>query len=76
MLEKLLKVFGGGGRWYQVLEAVWGLLGLIEEIKSPCVGRGGIDGVRLITVLIDNRQPRVAQPIKAHTDRSSLLQEH
>ena len=36
---KWLKIGSGCGQWCQVLEAVWGLLGLIEEIKSPCGGR-------------------------------------
>ena len=38
--EKWLNICGGGGRWCQVLEGVLGALGLIEEIKSPCVYRG------------------------------------
>ena len=38
--EKWLKISGGGGRWCQVLELLLGALGVVEEIKSPCGGRG------------------------------------
>ena len=38
--EKRLNVWGGGRRWCQVLEGDLGALGLIEEMKSPCGGRG------------------------------------
>ena len=38
--KKRLKIGGGGRQWCQVLEGVWGGLGVIEEIKSPCGGRG------------------------------------
>ena len=38
--EKWLKICGRGGRWCQVLEVLLGTLGLIEELKSPCGGRG------------------------------------
>ena len=41
--EKWLKICGGGGRWCQVLEEVFDALGAIEEIKSPCGGRGSGD---------------------------------
>ena len=37
--EKWLKISGGGGRWCQVSEAVWGWLRVDEEIKSPCGDR-------------------------------------
>ena len=42
---KPLKFGSRGRRWCQVLEGTLGALGLIEEIKSPCGGRGlkGID---------------------------------
>ena len=38
--EKWLKIGGGGRRWCQVSDGVLGALGLIEEMKSPCGGRG------------------------------------
>ena len=38
--EKWLNICGGGGRWCQALDAVLGCLRVIEEIKSPCGGRG------------------------------------
>jgi len=38
--EKWLKIGGGGGRRCQVSDGVLGALGLIEEMKSPCGGRG------------------------------------
>ena len=38
--EKWLNICGGGGRWCQVLEGVLGALGVVEEIKIPCGGRG------------------------------------
>ena len=38
--EKWLKISGGGGRWCQVFEVLLGALGVIEELKSPCGGRG------------------------------------
>ena len=37
---KWLMIGGGGGRWCQVSDGVLGCLRVIEEIKSPCVGRG------------------------------------
>ena len=44
---KRLNVCSVVGRWCQVLDAVCGGLGVIEEIKSPCVGRGlaGVVGI-------------------------------
>ena len=36
-----LNIVGGGGRWCRVLEVLLGGFGVIEEIKSPCGGRGG-----------------------------------
>ena len=39
-MGKKLKSGGIGGSWCQVLEGVWGGLGVFEEIKSPCGGRG------------------------------------
>ncbi len=38
--EKGLKIGSGGRRWCQVSDGVLGALGLIEEMKSPCGGRG------------------------------------
>ena len=38
--EKWLNIWGDGGKWCQVLEAVWGWLRVDEELKSPCGGRG------------------------------------
>ena len=38
--EERLNVWGGGGRWCQVLDGLIDASGLIEEIKSPCGGRG------------------------------------
>ena len=38
--QKGHKIGGEGRRWCQVLDAVLGALGLIEEMKSPCGGRG------------------------------------
>ena len=38
--EKRLSICGGGGRWCQVLEMLLGGFGVIEEVKSPCGGRG------------------------------------
>ena len=40
LVEKRLNIWGGGGRWCQVLELLLGALGVVEEIKSPCGGRG------------------------------------
>ncbi len=37
---KWLKISGKDERWCQVLEGIFDALGVIEEIKSPCVGRG------------------------------------
>jgi hypothetical protein len=38
--QKGLKIGSEGGRWCQVSDGVLGALGLIEEMKSPCGGRG------------------------------------
>jgi hypothetical protein len=38
--QKGLKICVGGGRWCQVLGIVFGALGIIEEIKSPCAWQG------------------------------------
>jgi hypothetical protein len=38
--EERLKIGGIGGWWCHVLEGVLGVLGLMEERKSPCGGRG------------------------------------
>ena len=38
--EKWLNICGGGGRWCQVLEGIFDAFDVIEEIKSPCGGRG------------------------------------
>ena len=40
---KCLKIGGEGGGWCQVLEEIFGALGVIEEIKSPWGGRGSGD---------------------------------
>ena len=37
---KWLNICGGSGRCCQVFEGTLGALGLIEELKSPCGGRG------------------------------------
>ena len=38
--KKRLKIGGGGRQWCQVLEAVLGGFGVIEELKSSCGSRG------------------------------------
>ena len=38
--KKRLKIGGGGRQWCQALEGIFGALGVIEEMKSPCGRRG------------------------------------
>jgi hypothetical protein len=38
--RKRLNIGGGGELWCQVLKCVLGVLGVIEELKSSCGGRG------------------------------------
>ena len=38
--KKGLKFGGGCGQWCQVSDVLFSAKGLIEELKSPCAGRG------------------------------------
>lgn len=44
--KKRLKIGGGGRQWCQVLEGIFDAFDVIEEIKSPCGGRGFGDKLR------------------------------